>query len=180
MTLCLASDIVYRKVKVHQDTDQKAKSPMAVRTPRDAPTEEERTAFPEKMAVPINSGVEGQSEKPENHATKVSNSLRTMVANGLAPLTNRNNKQETSEAEVELVPSSQDPTLDEFMSRHIDKIFLRKNGLIFTIRTEKSERTPIQLRNLEISFPMDEVISEKDMLQGISRRVLYTVGPEAW
>lgn len=131
------------------------------------------------MAVPINSGVEGQSEKPENRATKASNSLRTMVANALASLTNRNKKQETSEAEVELVPSSQDPTLDEFMSRHIDKIFLRKNGLIFTIRTEKSERTPIQLRNLEISFPMDEVISEKDMLQGISRRVPHTVSPEA-
>ena len=50
-----------------------------------------------------------------------------MVSNTLASLTNRNKKQETSEAEVELVPSSQDPTLDEFMSRHIDKIFLRKN-----------------------------------------------------
>ncbi|MCH1408314.1 MAG: hypothetical protein L7V87_04725 [Verrucomicrobiales bacterium] len=105
--------------------------------------------------------------------------MRTMVANALASLTNRNKKQETSEAEVELVPASQDPPLDEFMSRHIDKIFLRKNGLIFTIRTEKSERTPIQLRNLEISFPMDEVISEKDMLQGISRRVPHTVSPEA-
>jgi hypothetical protein len=33
---------------------------MAVQTPRDAPTEEERKEFPEKMAVPINSGgVEG-------------------------------------------------------------------------------------------------------------------------
>jgi len=66
-----------------------------------------------------------------------------MVANGLASLTNLSNKQETYETEVKLVPSSQDPTLDQFMSRHIDKIFLWKNGLIFTTRTEKSERTPI-------------------------------------
>jgi hypothetical protein len=65
------------------------------------------------------------------------------------------------------------------MSRHIDKIFLWKNGLIFTTRKEKSERTPIHLRNLEISFPMDEVISDKDTLQRISRRILYTVSPEA-
>jgi len=103
-----------------------------------------------------------------------------MVANGLASLTNLTNKQETYETEVKLVPSSQDPTLDQFMSRHIDKIFLWKNGLIFTTRTEKSERTPIHLRNLEISLPKDEVISDKDTLQGISRRILYTVGPEAW
>jgi phage-related protein len=89
-----------------------------------------------------------------------------MVANALASLTNRNKKQETYEAEVKLVPSSQDPTLDQFMSRHIDKIFLWKNGLIFTTRTEKSERTPIHLRNLEISFPMDEVISDKDTAPG--------------
>ncbi len=47
-----------------------------------------------------------------------------MVANGLASLTNLTNKQETYETEVKLVPSSQDPTLDQFMSRHIDKIFL--------------------------------------------------------
>jgi len=59
VTLRLACGIVYGKVKVHRDTDPKAKFPMAVQTPRDAPTEEERKAFPEKMAVPINSGVEG-------------------------------------------------------------------------------------------------------------------------
>jgi hypothetical protein len=60
VTLRLACGIVYGKVKVHQDTDPKAKFPMAVQTPRDAPKEEERKAFPEKMAVPINSGdVEG-------------------------------------------------------------------------------------------------------------------------